>query len=72
MNHDSKQKTTIGSILDKKGLWILSMFLLWIVGFLVIYPLMGFPEGILETATRVLESVVHLWPVSLFIGPSFN
>jgi sodium-dependent dicarboxylate transporter 2/3/5 len=39
-------------------LWILSMLLLWIVGFLVIYPLVGFPEGIVEAATRVLESGV--------------
>jgi sodium-dependent dicarboxylate transporter 2/3/5 len=37
-------------------LWILSMLLLWIIGFLVIYPINGFPEGILETATRMLES----------------
>jgi hypothetical protein len=37
-------------------LWVLSMILLWTVGFLGIYPLIGFPEGILEAATRVLES----------------
>jgi sodium-dependent dicarboxylate transporter 2/3/5 len=39
-------------------LWILCMLLLWIVGFSVIYPLNGFPEEILETATRVLKSSV--------------
>ena len=38
-------------------LWILCMLLLWIIGFLVIYPINGFPEGILETATGVLESM---------------
>ena len=40
-------------------LWILSMLLLWIVELLVIYPLNGFPEGLLETATRVLESAAQ-------------
>jgi sodium-dependent dicarboxylate transporter 2/3/5 len=40
-------------------LWISSMFLLWIIGFMVIYPLIGFPDGVLETATRVLESAVQ-------------
>ena len=40
-------------------LWALSMILLWTVGFLGIYPLIGFPEGILEAATRVLESGVQ-------------
>jgi sodium-dependent dicarboxylate transporter 2/3/5 len=40
-------------------LWILSMVLLWLVGFLGIYPLVGFPEGLVETAARVLESGVR-------------
>jgi sodium-dependent dicarboxylate transporter 2/3/5 len=40
-------------------LWILSMLLLWTVGFLVIYAFNGFPTGILEAATQVLESGVH-------------
>jgi len=40
-------------------LWVLSMVMLWTVGLLVLYPLVGFPEGILETATRILESRVH-------------
>jgi hypothetical protein len=35
------------------------MLLLWIVGFLVIYPIVGFPEGILEQATRVLETATR-------------
>ena len=38
------------------GFFILSMLLLWIIGFLVIYPIVGFPEGILEQATKVLET----------------
>jgi sodium-dependent dicarboxylate transporter 2/3/5 len=38
------------------GFFILSMLLLWIIGFLVIYPIVGFPEGILEQATKVLQS----------------
>ena len=37
-------------------LWLLCMVLLWTVGFLGIYPLNGFPDGILETATEVMES----------------
>jgi hypothetical protein len=32
------------------------MLLLWIIGFLVIYPIVGFPENILEQATQVLQS----------------
>jgi len=38
------------------GFFILSMLLLWIIGFLVIYPIVGFPEGILEQAVQVLQS----------------
>ncbi len=38
------------------GLFLLSMVLLWLVEFLVIYPLVGFPESILDTATKVLQS----------------
>ncbi|MBW1889308.1 MAG: hypothetical protein JRI93_02115 [Deltaproteobacteria bacterium] len=38
------------------GFFLLSLLLLWIVGFLVIYPIVGFPEGILEQATQVLQS----------------
>ncbi|MCP4020830.1 MAG: hypothetical protein GY729_03210 [Desulfobacteraceae bacterium] len=38
------------------GLFILSMLLLWLVGFLLVFPIVGFPEGILDTATQVLQS----------------
>jgi len=41
------------------GLFILSMLLLWIIGFLVIYPIVGFPEGILEQAMKVLETAAR-------------
>ena len=41
------------------GFFILSMLLLWLVGFLVIYPIVGFPEGILEQATKVLETATR-------------
>jgi sodium-dependent dicarboxylate transporter 2/3/5 len=40
-------------------LWILSMLLLWTVCLLVVYPFNGFPPGLLETATQVLESGVN-------------
>jgi len=36
-------------------LWILCMVIVWIVGFLVVYNVVGFPEGLLETARGVLE-----------------
>ena len=36
-------------------LWFLSMALLWLVELLVIYPFVGFPDGILESATHALE-----------------
>ena len=41
------------------GFFILSMLLLWVIGFLVIYPIVGFPEGILEQATQVLETATR-------------
>ncbi len=37
-------------------LFILSMLVVWIVGFLVVYNVVGFPEGILETAKGVMDS----------------
>ena len=38
------------------GLFLLSMALLWLFEFLVIYNIVGFPDGILEQATQVLQS----------------
>ena len=40
-------------------LWVLSMVLLWVVGIGGLYSLNGFPDGITETATRVLQSQIH-------------
>ena len=37
-------------------LWILSMVVVWIIGFMGIFSIVGFPEGITETARSVLES----------------
>jgi sodium-dependent dicarboxylate transporter 2/3/5 len=37
-------------------LWVLSMAVVWILGFLVVYNIVGFPDGILETARGVLEA----------------
>ncbi|MFO7801938.1 MAG: hypothetical protein R6V55_06550, partial [Desulfovermiculus sp.] len=37
-------------------LWVLSLFAVWILGFLGSYQVVGFPEGILETARQVLDS----------------
>jgi sodium-dependent dicarboxylate transporter 2/3/5 len=37
-------------------LWILSMVVIWVLGFLVVYNVVGFPEGILETARGVMEA----------------
>jgi sodium-dependent dicarboxylate transporter 2/3/5 len=36
-------------------LWMLSMAVVWVVGFLIIYNLVGFPEGLVETAAAVLN-----------------
>ncbi|MDY7035439.1 MAG: hypothetical protein SV375_04650, partial [Thermodesulfobacteriota bacterium] len=40
-------------------LFILCMVVIWLVGFLGIYNIIGFPEGILETAKGVMESGVQ-------------
>jgi len=40
-------------------LFLLSMIVIWTVGFLVVYNIVGFPEGILETARGVMESASH-------------
>ncbi len=37
-------------------LWVFSMAVVWVIGFLGIYNVVGFPEGILETARGVMES----------------
>ncbi len=37
-------------------LWLLSMAVMWAVGFVAVFSAVGFPEGILETARQVLES----------------
>lgn len=37
-------------------LWVLSMLVIWVIGFLGIYSMVGFPEGILETAKGALEA----------------
>jgi len=37
-------------------LWVICMLVVWIIGFLVIYNIVGFPDGILETARGVMES----------------
>jgi len=37
-------------------LFLLSMAVVWVVGFLGIYNVVGFPEGLLETAKGVMES----------------
>lgn len=36
--------------------WILCLLVVWVLGFMVIYPFVGFPDGLLETAKTVLES----------------
>jgi sodium-dependent dicarboxylate transporter 2/3/5 len=37
-------------------LWLLSMLVVWVFGFMVIYKVVGFPDGLLETAKAVMES----------------
>jgi sodium-dependent dicarboxylate transporter 2/3/5 len=40
-------------------LFVISMLVVWVIGFLVVFNIVGFPEGILETAKGVLESGVR-------------
>ncbi|MBW2609709.1 MAG: anion permease [Deltaproteobacteria bacterium] len=40
-------------------LFILCMVVVWVIGFLGIFQIVGFPEGILETAKVVMESGAH-------------
>ncbi len=50
-------------------LWFLSMALLWLVELLVIYPFVGFPSGILESAQNALEgAAVQLNQMSADVG----
>ncbi len=37
-------------------LFLLSMIVVWVMGFLVIYNIVGFPEGILDTAKGIMQS----------------
>jgi len=40
-------------------IFLLSLAVVWIIGFLVIYNIVGFPEGIIETARGVLEAGIQ-------------
>jgi sodium-dependent dicarboxylate transporter 2/3/5 len=37
-------------------LWVLCMVVVWVLGFMVLYNVIGFPEGILDTARGVMEA----------------
>jgi sodium-dependent dicarboxylate transporter 2/3/5 len=37
-------------------LWLLSLAIVWIIGFLLVFNFVGFPPGILETAKQAMES----------------
>jgi sodium-dependent dicarboxylate transporter 2/3/5 len=37
-------------------LWLISLAIVWVLGFMVLYNVVGFPEGITETAKAVLLS----------------
>ena len=37
-------------------LFLLSMAVLWVFEFLVVYNIVGFPEGILETAKSAMDA----------------
>ena len=41
------------------GFFLLSMALLWTFEFLVVYALVGFPDGILDTSTQMLQSTTR-------------
>ena len=38
-------------------LWILSLVVVWVVGFIGIFKIVGFPQGILETARQAMQSM---------------
>ena len=38
------------------ALWVICMLVVWVIGFLVLYNLIGFPDGILETAQKAMEA----------------
>lgn len=40
-------------------LWIISLVITWVLGFMVLYNVVGFPEGITETAKAVLMTNAH-------------
>ena len=40
-------------------LWVLSMVVVWVLGFMVVYNIVGFPDGILETATSVMQKGIR-------------
>jgi sodium-dependent dicarboxylate transporter 2/3/5 len=58
MYPDSKKRAIHPIDFVKYGflLWILCMVVVWVVGFLGVFNVVGFPEGILETARGVMES----------------
>ena len=39
-------------------LWVLCMLVVWVVGFMVVYNVVGFPEGITDTALKVMQKAV--------------
>jgi sodium-dependent dicarboxylate transporter 2/3/5 len=40
-------------------LWLISLVIVWILGFMVLYNVVGFPDGITETAKAVLMRSAH-------------
>ncbi|MDH3356149.1 MAG: SLC13 family permease [Desulfobacteraceae bacterium] len=40
-------------------LWIICLAITWVLGFMVLYNVVGFPEGVTETAKAVLMSNAH-------------
>lgn len=37
-------------------LWVISLVVVWVIGFLGVFKIVGFPDGLLETATQALRS----------------
>jgi sodium-dependent dicarboxylate transporter 2/3/5 len=40
-------------------LWIICLVMVWVLGFMVIYNVVGFPDHILDTATQIMQSGVQ-------------
>jgi len=46
------------------GLWLISLAVVWIIGFLGIFNIIGFPDGLIDTAREAMQSGVQVTPIT--------